>query len=253
MQYVPAANSLADKIILVTGASKGIGKSISIEYARHGATVILLARNIKALSSTYDEITKKNYTQPAIYPFNLATASADNFFELANIIKQNFGRLDGVLLNAGIVGSLAPIEYYSIEQWYQVMQLNLNSSFLLIQALLPLLKQSDTTSVIFTVADQITRSQANWGAYAVACNGILSLMQILADEFANRNLRFNAINPGKVDTSLRDKIYPGGSPGIVATAADLHGVYVYLMSQDSRPTTGKVFTATDYLVKYTDC
>jgi NAD(P)-dependent dehydrogenase (short-subunit alcohol dehydrogenase family) len=247
MKYVPKHNVLADKIILVTGASKGIGKSIAIEYAKHGATVILLARNIKALSSTYDEIIQNNYPTPAIYPFNLATASADEFSDLEKIMRKNFGRLDGLLLNAGVLGNLTPIEYYSIEQWYQVTQLNLNSRFLLTQALIPLLKQSQTPSVIFTVSDQVKNSGAYWGAYAVACNGSLSLMQILAHEFANRSLRFNAINPGKVDTSLRDKAYPGGSTSKIYQPADLCKLYVYLISQDSLPATGQLFTATDFL------
>jgi len=247
MQYIPTPNILADKIILVTGASKGIGKSIAIEYAKHGATVILLARNIKALSSTYDEIIQNNYPTPAIYPFNLATARADDYFDLAKIVRKNFGRLDGLLLNAGVLGNLTPIEYYPIEQWYQVMQLNLNSRFLLTQALIPLLKHSQTPSIIFTVSDQVPQSDAYWGAYAVACNGSLSLMQILANEFANRSLRFNAINPGKVDTSLRDKAYPGGSTGKIYQPHDLHLLYVYLISQDSHPATGQLFTATDFL------
>jgi NAD(P)-dependent dehydrogenase (short-subunit alcohol dehydrogenase family) len=247
MHYIPESDILSDKIILVTGASKGIGRSIAIAYAKQGATVILLARNVKALSEVYDIIVQEKHPTPAIYPFNLATANADDFSELATTIKKNFGKLDGLLLNAGILPSLTPIEQYPIEQWYQVMQLNLNSKFLLCQSLIPIMQHSQSPSVVFTVSNQIKTSCAYWGAYAIADNGTLSLMQILYQEFTNRKLRFNAINPGKVDTSLRDKIYPGGSKDKVFSPEELHPLYIHLMSENSSSINGQILRATELL------
>lgn len=203
---------LKDRIILITGASRGIGRAVAKACAAQGATVILLARNVKNLEMVYDEIEQAGYPLPAIYPFNLATPVFKNYEDLAINIEQHFGRLDGIIHNAAMLGGLTPIEHYPSEQWHQVLQVNLTSAFFLSQVTLPLLKKSSNASVIFTTADVGLKARAYWGAYAVSKFGIQALMELLSDELeVNHSIRVNAIKPGRVRTALRASAYPGES------------------------------------------
>jgi NAD(P)-dependent dehydrogenase (short-subunit alcohol dehydrogenase family) len=237
-----AVKLLEDRIILVTGASRGIGRAVAKAYAKNGATVILLARNVKQLENLYDEIEKAGYPKPAIYPFNLATATIRDYEDLFKNIENHFGRLDGILHNAADLGSLTPLEYYPIEQWYQVLQVNLNSTFLLTQVTLPLLKLSDHASVVFTTADVAENARAYWGAYAVSKFGLKGLMQILNQELeVNTHIRVNSIDPGKVRTSLRASAFPGENPKNLPMPEEIVSTYLYLMGKESRAVRGKHF------------
>ncbi len=242
--YSPKPNLLNGRVVLVTGASSGIGRAAAKTYAQHGASVILLARSIAKLETLYDEIEQAGFTEPAIYPFNLASATPKDYEELMANIQEHYGHLDGVLHNAGILGSLTPIEHYPLEQWYQVMQVNLNSSFLLTYAALPLLKHSEDASIVFTSAPVGEEAKAYWGAYAVSKFGVRGFMQILADELeTNTNIRVNCINPGKVNTNLRLNAYPAEDKENLNKPEDILSIYLYLMGRDSRGITGKTFDA----------
>jgi len=227
---------LKDRIILVTGASQGIGRAVAKAYATHGATVILLARTIKKLESLYDEIVDLGAPTPAIYPFNLATATPTDYENLAQVLLENFGRLDGLLLNAAAIGSLTPIEHYPIDQWYQILQVNLNSSFLLIQATLPLLKRSMDAKILFTTADEGLKGKAYWGAYGISKFALNGLMEILAEELeTHSNIRVNAVNPGPVQTALRKAVYPADKNFCkLALPEDRLTQYLHLMSIDNQ-------------------
>jgi NAD(P)-dependent dehydrogenase (short-subunit alcohol dehydrogenase family) len=227
---------LKDRIILVTGASQGIGRAVAKAYAVHGATVILLARTIKKLESLYDEIVAAGAPTPAIYPFNLATATPMDYENLAEVLMDNFGRLDGLLLNAAAIGSLTPIEHYPIDQWYQILQVNLNSCFLLIQATLPLLKKSMDAKILFTTADEGRKGKAYWGAYGVSKFALNGLMEILAEELeTHSNIRVNAVNPGSVQTALRKAVYPADKNFCkLSLPEDRLAQYLYLMNPENQ-------------------
>ena len=160
MQYQAPSHFLKDKIILVTGAGDGIGKSAAKAYAQHGASVVLLGRTVQKLEQVYDEIIDNNCPEPAIYPLNLEGATPKDYQDLANTLKENFGRLDGLLHNANFLGANTPIQHYDTELWYKVMQVNLNAPFIMTQALLPLMIDTANSSIIFTVD---ARSTAYWG------------------------------------------------------------------------------------------
>jgi len=234
---------LKDTTILIVGASRGIGRQVAKAYAKAGATVILLARSIKQLEKVYDEIEEASGPTPALYPFNLATATPKEYETLSQTLDKHFGALSGIVLNAAMLGSLTPIEHYPIAQWYNVMQVNLNSHFLLIHYLLPLLKKAPRASIIFTGTDAKRReAKAYWGAYAVSKGGILSLMQLLADELeTNTNVRVNSINPGRVNSPLFLEAYPGLNPQSLPSSESLLSLYLYLMSDESANITGKTF------------
>jgi len=240
--YKPSPNSLADRVILITGASRGIGRAVAKAFASQGATVILLARNIPHLESLYDEIEKSGAPTPAIYPFNLANAIPEDYEKLRENIEKPFGKLDGILHNAAMLGSLTSIEHTPLEQWYQVMQVNLHAAFLLTRATLPLLKRAKEASIIFSTPEVGHKARAYWGAYAVSKFGGEALMQILADELEiNTNIRVNSINPGRIKTQLRTAAYPAEDPKKLKMPEEIIPFYLYLMGSESLGMTGHSF------------
>ena len=239
-QPTNAPDCLNDKIILVSGAGDGIGRAVAIDYAAHGATVILLGRTQKKLEKVYDEIESAGYPQPAIYPLELQTAKPKDYRLLADTLTQEFGRLDGLLHNAAVLGTLTPLEHYDLRLWSHVVQVNLNAPYLLTRVCIPLLKKSDEASVIFTSANVGIRGQAYWGAYAITKAANENMMQILAEEFeANTNIRVNSIDPGQVRTRMHALAYPGSNPEDVPTPESITNMYVYLMSNECDGMTGE--------------
>ena len=242
--YQAAPGLLQDRVILVTGAGDGIGRVAAKAYAAHGATVILHGRTQAKLEAVYDEIEKAGDPQAAIVPLDLATATVLEYQQLAETIDREFGHLDGVLHNAGVLGDITPLEMYDPDTWDFVMKINLRAPFMLTQALLPLLKQSPDASVIFTSSGVGRRARAFWGAYAVSKCGIEGLSQTLADELMNTsNIRVNCINPGATRTRMRAEAYPGENPANLKTPEDIMALYLYLMGPDSLGKTGQSLDA----------
>jgi len=242
--YQPAADLMKDKVILVTGAGQGIGAAVAEALAQHGATVILLGRTTRKLEEVYDRIEKAGGPTPAIYPMDLAGATPEDYATLAETIIKEFGRLDGLLHNASILAGLTPLEQHGVEQWYKIMQINLNAPFLMTQALMPALRAADSASILFTSSSVGRQGRAYWGAYAVSKAGNESMMQIFADELeANTHIRVNSINPGATRTSMRARAYPGEKPENVTKPEDIVGAYLYLLGDDSKTISGKQFDA----------
>ncbi|PIE23973.1 MAG: YciK family oxidoreductase [Neptuniibacter caesariensis] len=243
-EYQAPATLLKDRVILVTGAGDGIGRVAAKTFAAYGATVILLGRTLEKLEHVYDEIEAAGHPQPALVPMNLESAQEHDFIELTNIIEQEFGHLDGILHNAGILGVRTPIESYDPVIWQQVMQVNLNAPFMLTQILMPLLERADSPSVIFTSSNVGRKSKAYWGAYAVSKFATEGLMQTLADELSNvSKIRVNCINPGATRTQMRADAYPGEDPATVTSPDDIMPLYLYLMGSDSLEVRGQSLDA----------
>ncbi len=242
--YQAPATLLRDRVILITGAGDGIGAVAARACAAHGATVILHGRTLAKLEAVYDAIEQAGHPQPAIVPQDLSIAGASEYQQLASTIEQEFGRLDGVLHNAGQLGDITPLEMYDPDTWDFVMKVNLRAPFLLTQTLLPLLKQSPDASVVFTSSSVGRRARAFWGAYAVSKCGVEGLSQMWADELRNiSNIRVNCINPGATRTSMRANAYPAENPATVKAAEDIMGLYLWLLGPDSRGTTGQSMDA----------
>ncbi len=243
--YQAPEGLLTDRIILVTGAGDGIGRVAAKTYAAHGATVILLGRTISKLESVYDEIEAAGHPKPAIVPLNLEGAAVKDYEEMAMTIEQNFGRLDGLLHNAGILGTRSPVELYDPETWTRVMQVNVTAPFLLTRALIPLLRQSGDASVIFSSSGVGRKAKAYWGAYAVSKFALEGLSQLLADELDDErhNVRVNSLNPGATRTSMRIMAYPAENPNQNVNPDALMPSYLYLMGADSRGVNGQQLSA----------
>jgi NAD(P)-dependent dehydrogenase (short-subunit alcohol dehydrogenase family) len=240
ISYEYADDILKNRIVMVTGASDGIGKALAVHIAGLGAQVVLHGRNTKKLESVYDQITNlKDAPRPSIAVLDLATADSDAYSSLVNSIEQEFGRLDGLVHNAGILGQRLSIEQYEIADWQRVMHVNLTVPFVLTQALLPLLRQSTDPSIIFTSSGVGRVGKAFWGAYSVSKFGTEALSQILADENRHTPLRVNCINPGPVRTNMRLAAYPAEDRDALKRPEDIMATYVYLLGPDSHGVTGE--------------
>lgn len=240
---------LENRVILVTGAGYGIGRTAALTYAREGATVILLGRTEQALNDTYDLIEAENLPQPAVMPFDLETKDEDAYEQLAQLIIENFGRLDGALLNAAVLGQRTMVDNYHWETWQKVMQINVNSQFVLMKHLLPVLRLAENdASVILTTSSVGRKARAYWGAYSVSKFAIEGLMQLLADELENTSsIRVNCINPGGTRTGMRQAAFPAEHPETVPTAESIMPLYLHLMSPDSIGTNGQSLDARDFI------
>ncbi len=237
-QAVP--DELKDRVILITGAGDGIGRAAALACARHGATVILLGRTQSKLEVLCDEITAADWPKPAICVLDLARADGPGYFQLAEQIADTWGRLDGLLHNAGMLGQRAPIEHYDIGIWHQVIHLNLNVPFILTQVLMPVLRKSPDASVVFTSSGVGRQGRAYWGAYAASKFGVEGLSQTLADELKTEGtIRVNCINPGGARTRMRAAAYPGEDPASRPEPATLMAPYLWLLGPASKGVTGK--------------
>lgn len=242
-QHRASPDELKDRVILVTGAGDGIGRAVSLALANHGASVILSGRTTRKLEKTYDDIVARGSPAPVIAPLDLEKAVAADYDAVADAIRGNYGRLDGLLHNAASLGQLSPIEHYDVPTWCRVMHVNATAAFALTQVCLPLLKQSSDASVLFTSSSVGRRGQALWGAYAASKFAIEGLAQTLADELESTAVRVNTINPGPTRTALRLQAYPAEDRSALAEPDALVGAYLFLLGPASRGITGRAFDA----------
>jgi NAD(P)-dependent dehydrogenase (short-subunit alcohol dehydrogenase family) len=243
-EYMYAQDLLRDRIILITGASDGIGRALAIKSAELGAQVILHGRNAKKLESVYDEIASlEDAPRPAIAVLDLATANSEAYISLANTLQEEYGRLDGLVHNASIIGDRFSIEQYDAVQWQQVMHVNLTAGFALTQVCLPMLAASEDASMIFTSSGVGRTGRAFWGAYAASKFATEGLSQVLADEHRHTNLRVNCINPGATRTKLRLSAFPGEDREALKTPEEILAPYLYLLGPESRDVTGQSLDA----------
>ncbi|MDU9390819.1 YciK family oxidoreductase [Pseudomonas japonica] len=242
--YSARPDLLKGRVIMVTGAGRGIGAAAARAFAAHGATVLLLGKTEANLTAVYDEIEAAGHPQPVVIPFNLETALPHQYDELAVMVENAFGRLDGLLHNASIIGPRTPLEQLSGDNFMRVMHINVNAMFMLTQTLLPLLKLSEDASVVFTSSSVGRKGRAYWGAYGVSKFATEGLMQTLADELEGvAPVRANSVNPGATRTSMRAQAYPAENPQDNPLPEAIMPVYLYLMGPDSTGVNGQAFNA----------
>ncbi|OYX30408.1 MAG: NAD(P)-dependent oxidoreductase [Hydrogenophilales bacterium 32-62-9] len=239
--YSAPLDLLAGRVILVTGASSGLGRAASLAFARHGATVALLARDEAKLDAVYEEILAAGGAEPAMFPYDLAIADDRSLETLAGTLAHHLKRLDGVLHSAHQFFNLTPLTLQTLEQWQALMRVNLIAPFALTRACMPLLKQAPDASVVFTGETHGHHPAAFWGGYAVSKSGLETLTRIWADEIRPEdNLRINTLIPGQVATSLRARTHPGLAPETLPTPEDIMPWYLYLMGADSHAVRGQI-------------
>jgi NAD(P)-dependent dehydrogenase (short-subunit alcohol dehydrogenase family) len=242
--FKPEADLLAGRVILITGASGGLGKALAIECARAGAGVILSGRNQSKLDRVYDEIVALGAPQPAIATLDLAAATAVDYDNLAKTIDGEFGKLDGIVHAAALLGDRTPLEQYDVPTWCRVLHVNLTAPFILTQVLLPNLRKSKDASVIFVSSGVVNNQRAFWGAYAVAKTGLESVRAMLSQELEGEpNIRVNSVNPGRIRTAMRAAAYPAENPNTLPSPLSVSGPFLYLLSELSRGIDGQYIEA----------
>ena len=242
--FIPDRGSLRGRAILITGAGSGLGRALAIECARAGASVILSGRNGAKLDLVYDEIEAMGAPQPAIAVLDLAVATAVDYDRLARVIDEEFGKLDGLVHAAGLLGDRTPLEQYDVPTWCKVLHVNLTAPFILTQVLLAALRKSEDASIIFVSSGVVKQPRPFWGAYAVSKAGLESVRSMLSEELEGEaNIRVNSVNPGRMRTAMRAAAYPAEDPNTVPTAESVSGTFLYLLSSSGRGIDGRFIDA----------
>jgi NAD(P)-dependent dehydrogenase (short-subunit alcohol dehydrogenase family) len=203
------STELAGRVIAVTGATGGIGRAVALAALRAGAEGVLIARNVRKLQALHAEAEAIAPGRALMAPLDLEKALANDYDQLAEAVMNRYGRLDGLVHCAGLLGTLTPIEQYDVPTFCRVLHVNLTAAFALTQVLLPTLRRSADASIIFTSSSVGRQGRAYWGAYAVSKFALEGLSQVLADELAgNSAVRVNTLNPGPARTVMRRQAYP---------------------------------------------
>lgn len=231
---------LQKKVVFITGTSSGIGRALALEVARYGATAILTGRSRSKLEALYDEITQHGYPEPIIHPVDLLQLNPEQANLLAQNVIHTCGQLDALIHNASMVGNITPIEHLSPTTWQETIHLNLNIPFLLTQAFLPYMQTTPHSTVLFTLAQEMSTPKAYWSAFAASKAGLFSLACALHEEIqANTTLRVNCIELGKIRTAMRLNTYPGLDPLTFTPPENITPAYVYLLSHAQKAIRGK--------------
>ena len=242
--YVPTPAELAGRVVAITGAGSGIGRAVALACARYQANVVLIGRSTKTLEAVHAQIAAEGWPEASIAILDLERAVARDYDALADALLARYGRLDGVLHNAGLLGTLTPIEQYDVPTWCRVLHENVTAAFVLTQVLLPALKRSPDASVVFTASSVGRRGRAYWGAYAVSKFALEGLSQVLADELEGiSHIRVNTLNPGRARTAMRRQAYPAEDFATVPLPEALTAAYIALLGPASRGVTGRAFDA----------
>ena len=233
------------KVVLVTGANRGLGLAITMDLARAGATVIMLGRDLGSLEYAYDAVVDAGLKEPVLYPLDLEGATPENYQELQDNLLNQFGKLDGLVHNAAILGTQMPIEQYDIKLWYSTIQINLSAPFMLTQFLIPALLKSDDARIIFLSSTVGREARAYWGAYSVSKFGIEGFAKTLSEELEKTKISVNTVNPGKMKTEMRRTAYPAEDSSTVPLPEEKSQAIVHLLSSSSPKINGEQLTISD--------
>jgi NAD(P)-dependent dehydrogenase (short-subunit alcohol dehydrogenase family) len=243
-----ALADLSDRVVMVTGATGGLGEALARACATSGATVILHGRVVRKLEALYDAILASGAPEPVILPLDLAKAEASDFANVAMALDSQFGRLDALVHTAVQLGSLGPIEHQSFDRWLAVLRVDLAAPMGLTRALVPLLARSFDGSVVFTLDTRGEDPRAYWGSYAAAKAGLSALARILADEWEKRdNLRVNSVVPGPMRSPLRTQTHPAEDVSALPAPEALVPLYLHLVAGQAKAESARRIDAQAWL------
>ncbi len=229
------------KVVMVTGASQGLGKALALAFAKEGANLVLNSRSEDSIRPVAGEAEGLGAEVLAVAADVSRDADAER---LVSEAAGRFGKIDVLVNNAGLLGPRVEIEKYPEDEWRKVMDANLAGPFLVSKAAIPHMRRSG--SIINVVSGVSIEGRAEWGAYSVSKFGIEGLTQILAAELKDRGIRVNAVDPGGMRTSMRAAAYPEEDPMTRIPPEENVGVFLYLASDESRDVTGQRFKAQEF-------
>ena len=233
---------MKNKVILITGANKGIGKTLSLEFSKMGVNIVLLGRNEESLDSVYDEIITTTSTKPLIIKCDLSNIDINSAKQISDEIMGVYGRLDGVVFNAAKLGKMSTIEDYEEDIWKEVFNINLHSAFIITKEILPALKAAPNGRIIFTSSGVAEVGKAFWGAYSASKFAVKGLAEILRDELdTTSNVKVFNYDPGKTRTSMRALAYPAENPQDLKEPKVLFNDYLWFFSDESQTSNQHYF------------
>ena len=232
---------LQGKVVMITGASRGLGRALALAFAREGVSLVLNSRSEDSLEPVAGEAEETGAEVLAI-PADVSVG-----VEVERLVDESvrrFGRIDVLVNNAGVLGPRVPIEEYPEDEWHKVLDANLTAPFLLTRTVIP--HMSEGGSIINMTSGVSVEGRAEWGAYSVSKFGMEGLTQILAAELKDRGIRVNSVDPGGMRTEMRAAAYPDEDPTTRITPEENTDVFLYLASDKSRDVTGERFKAQDF-------
>jgi NAD(P)-dependent dehydrogenase (short-subunit alcohol dehydrogenase family) len=232
---------LGGKVVMITGASRGLGKALALAFAREGATLVINSRSEDALKPVAGEA-KETGAEVLAVPADVSVGA--DVEGLVDESVRRFGRIDVLVNNAGLLGPRVPIVEYPEDEWRRVLDANLTAPFLLSKAVIP--RMLEGGSIVNVTSGVSVEGRAEWGAYSVSKFGVEGLTQILAAELKDRGIRVNSIDPGGMRTDMRAAAYPDEDPESRITPEENTAVFLYLASDESREVTGERFKAQEF-------
>jgi len=236
------SKAFKDRIIMVTGASDGIGQQLAAALGEAGASVIALGRNEDGLQQTMERVESLGGRCLCV-PFDLV--DFDAYGKLFLSLKDQIPHLDGLVHCAGDVDRCTPMQYVKTAAFRKMLDINLTAPNMLTQMMLPLLKRADSASIVFTSCDMVEEDQANWHAYGMAKRALAYAAAMWQKEHGDQPYRFNTLNPGRVYTELFKRAFAGMHPSEVASPASVVPAYLYLLSDASKEVRGQSLHASD--------
>ena len=232
---------LEGKMVLVTGASQGLGRALALTCAQEGANLVLSSRSADSLEPVAEEA-RTSGVEVLTVPADVSRG--EDVQELVGAAAERFGKIDVLVNNAGLLGPRVAIEEYPEDEWRSVLDANLTGPFLVSKAAIPHMREG--ASIINVTSGVSVEGRAEWGAYSVSKFGLEGLTQILAAELKDRGIRVNSVDPGGMRTDMRAAAYPDEDPMTRITPEENTAVFLYLASDESRGVTGERFKAQEF-------
>lgn len=217
---------LTGRIALITGASRGIGRAVALRFAQEGAQTVLVARTVGGLEEVDDAVRDSGGLPPVLVPLDLR--EGDKIDELGGVIYQRFGRLDVLVGNAGMLGTLSPVGHIEPQTWNDAMAINLTANYRLIRSFDPLLRQSEAGRAIFVTSGAASKAIAYWGLYGASKAALEQLVKCYAQEVERFGIKANLISPGAVRTKMRALAFPGEDPQALRAPEEITDAFVDL-------------------------
>lgn len=234
--YAPKKDFLSNKLIIITGATDGIGKALAYSCAKFGAQLLLLGKNDNGLKLLHDDLSKLSKVCHQTYSIDFSLAGESDYIKFSEYIVEEYKEIDSLVLNAGYMEAMQGMRNFQLDTWLKTITINQHAPFMLAKCCIPLLERSNDPSIVFSTHEC---SKAYWGAYGTAKSAQVGMMKILANELdGDKPIRVNGVDPAPVRTKLRLTSFPGINPEKFAAPDKVIAPYLYFIGPDSKGVTG---------------
>jgi len=238
-------SNVRDKVVVITGATKGLGAALARKFGENGAKLALCARDKNALQSISKELSDVGVE---VFSLPIDIKVPDHAENFASEIQQRFGQVDAIINNASILGQRVPVSDYQYSTWKDVIDVNINGTFLVTKSFLPAMMKQRSGSIVNLSSGVGAVGKPRWGAYCVSKFGVEGFSYMLAEEMREYNVRVNIVNPGGLATEMRRAAYPEEDQSTLKKPEEIVDVFLYLVSDKSSEMTGERINAQEFTV-----